>query len=61
MEVAAYMAENGVRDPDFGAISQWFMNVCQAYDQRVAVGISVHMPLSPQRSTDFKHYALGPR
>ena len=41
----AYIAATGIDDPDLSAVSRWFMNVCQAYDQRVSGGISVERPI----------------
>jgi Holliday junction resolvase RusA-like endonuclease len=39
--IHAYIAATGLTNPDLRAVSQWFMNVCQAYDGRVTGGISV--------------------
>jgi Holliday junction resolvase RusA-like endonuclease len=42
--IQAYMATTRIANPDLDTVSQWFMNVCQAYDQRVTGGISVERP-----------------
>jgi Holliday junction resolvase RusA-like endonuclease len=45
MVIQAYAAEAGIADPDLNSVSQWVMNVCRSYDQRVTGGISVERPI----------------
>ena len=63
--IQAYITDTGIQNPDLRSVGTWFDDVCQAYDSRVAGGISVRRPILRRvMSTDIarkmEHLMLRP-